>query len=350
MRNQGIGSWPRRRARMTPNRVALTCAGRDTTYAELNERVDRLADALRGLGVRRGDRVAYLGANHSSFVETLFATGLLGAVFVPLNIRLAAPELQYILDDSGAELLICGRSHRHMAEQLRVRRTVIDDEGGEYEKLVASGRPEPIDEEVGLGDLCLIMYTSGTTGHPKGAMLSHGNLTWNTYNLMIDVDLSSSEVTLISAPLFHIAALAQTLLPTVIKGGRSILEGSFDVDRTYDLIESERVTIMFGVPAMFNFFAQSPRWDTADLSSLRNLLCGGAPVPEPLIRRYQERGLTFLQGYGMTETSPGALFLSAADSVRKAGTAGVPSSFTAMSPEWNQPSRSASAVASGRCQ
>ena len=126
----------------------------------------------------------------------------------------------------------------------------------------------------------------------------------------------------------HIAALAQTLLPPLIKGGRSILEASFDVDRTYDLIESERVTIMFGVPAMFNFIAQSPRWDTADLSSLRNLLCGGAPVPEPLIRRYQERGLTFLQGYGMTETSPGALFLSAEDSVRKAGTAGVPSFFT----------------------
>ena len=215
-----------------------------------------------------------------------------------------------------------------MAEQLRVKRTIVDDESGEYEKLVASGAPEPIDEEVSLGDLCLIMYTSGTTGKPKGAMLSHGNLTWNTYNLLVDVDLTSSEVTLISAPLFHIAALAQTLLPTLIKGGRSILEASFDVDRTYDLIESERVTIMFGVPAMFNFIAQSPRWDTADLSSLRNLLCGGAPVPEPLIRRYQERGLTFLQGYGMTETSPGALFLSAEDSVRKAGTAGVPSFFT----------------------
>jgi len=328
MRNQGIGSWPRRRARMTPKKVALTCDGRDLTYAELAERVDRLANALRGLGIRRGDRVAYLGVNHTSYAETLFALGLLGAVFVPLNHRLTAPELQYILDDSGAELLICGRSHRHMAEQLRVKRTIVDDESGEYEKLVASGAPEPIDEEVSLGDLCLIMYTSGTTGKPKGAMLSHGNLTWNTYNLLVDVDLTSSEVTLISAPLFHIAALAQTLLPTLIKGGRSILEASFDVDRTYDLIESERVTIMFGVPAMFNFIAQSPRWDTADLSSLRNLLCGGTPVPEPLIRRYQERGLTFLQGYGMTETSPGALFLSAEDSVRKAGTAGVPSFFT----------------------
>ncbi|MEV5410894.1 long-chain fatty acid--CoA ligase [Thermopolyspora sp. NPDC052614] len=340
MRNQGLGSWPRRRARMTPGKVALTHAGRHITYAELDERVNRLASALRGLGVRPGDRIAYLGVNHPSYVETLFATGLLGAVFVPLNIRLAAPELRYILDDCGAEILICGASHRHLAKELPVPRLILDDKdgdggdggdagaGGDYEKLVASGLPDPIDEEVTLDQLCLIMYTSGTTGHPKGAMLSHGNLTWNSYNLLIDVDLTGREVTLISAPLFHIAALAQTLLPTVLKGGRAILESSFDVDRTYDLIESEGVTIMFGVPAMFNFFAQSPRWETADLSSLRNLLCGGAPVPEPLIKRYQERGLTFLQGYGMTETSPGALFLGAEDSVRKAGTAGVASFFT----------------------
>jgi fatty-acyl-CoA synthase len=313
---------------MTPDRVALSHGDRHITYAELNERVDRLASALRGIGVKAGDRVAYLGVNHPSYAETLFAVGLLGAVFVPLNIRLAVPELRYILDDSGAEVLILGRSHRHLAGELGVDRVIIDDEDGDYEKLLASGDPTPIDEEITLDRLCLIMYTSGTTGHPKGAMLSHGNLTWNSFNLLIDVDFTGDEVTLISAPLFHIAALAQTLLPTLLKGGRAILEPSFDVDRTYDLIESERVTIMFGVPAMFNFFAQSPRWATADLSSVRNLLCGGAPVPEPLIKLYQERGLTFLQGYGMTETSPGALFLAARDSVRKAGTAGVPSFFT----------------------
>ncbi|MEV4085173.1 AMP-binding protein [Nonomuraea fuscirosea] len=188
--------------------------------------------------------------------------------------------------------------------------------------------PEPIDEPVGLDDVCLIMYTSGTTGHPKGAMLTHGNLTWNTVNLLVDVPLAHDEVVLISAPLFHIAALAQTLVPSVLKGGRVILEPSFDVERTFDLIESERVTVMFGVPSMFGFLTHSPRWDKADLSSLRHLLCGGAPVPEPLIRTYQERGLMFLQGYGMTEAAPGALFLGAERSVDKAGTAGVPHFFS----------------------
>lgn len=319
MRNQGIGSWPARRARMTPERVALTYLGRDRTYRELRDRAYRLASAL---GVGRGDRVAFLGANQPSLVETFFAAGLAGAAFVPLNTRLAEPELRYILEDARPSVLVLGEERdggglpgRHV-------------EAGAYEALLASGSPEPIDEPVRQDDVCLIMYTSGTTGRPKGAMLTHANLTWNTFNLLVDVPLAHDEVALVSAPLFHIAALAQTLLPAVLKGGRVILEPSFDVERTFDLIERERVTVMFGVPSMFGFLARSPRWAGADLSSLRHLLCGGAPVPEPLIRTYQDRGLTFLQGYGMTETAPGALFLAAEHSIAKAGSAGVPCFFS----------------------
>ncbi|MGW0807363.1 acyl-CoA synthetase [Nonomuraea sp. NPDC002799] len=319
MRNQGIGSWPARRARMTPERVALSCRGRDQTYRELRERTYRLASAL---GVGRGARVAYLGVNQPSMVETFFAAGLLGAIFVPLNARLATPELRFILQDAQAEVLLLGEGQDGAG--LPGRHVPAAD----YEALLAAGSPEPIDEPVSQNDVCLIMYTSGTTGRPKGAMLTHANLTWNTVNLLVDVPLAHDEVTLISAPLFHIAALAQTLIPTVLKGGRAVLEPSFDVDRTFDLIETERVTVMFGVPAMFGSLSRSPRWDRADLSSLRHLLCGGAPVPEPLIRTYQERGLTFLQGYGMTETSPGALFLGAEHAIAKTGAAGVPCFFS----------------------
>ncbi|TXK42487.1 long-chain fatty acid--CoA ligase [Nonomuraea sp. C10] len=322
MRNQGLGSWPARRTRMTPDGVALTYRDDRRTYRELATRVDRLASALRALGARRGDRIAYLGANHPALVETFFAAGALGAVFVPLNTRLAAPELDYVLRDAGAEILLLGEGHdgaglpgRHIG-------------AGEYEDLVASGDPAPLDEPVAQDDMCLIMYTSGTTGRPKGAVLTHANLIWNTFNLLVDVPFRHDEVTLISAPMFHIAALAQTLVPTVLKGGRVVLEPSFDVGRTFDLVEAERVTVMFGVPAMFTFLAQSDRWPHADLTSLRHLLCGGAPVPEPLIRLYQDRGLTFLQGYGMTETAPGALFLAAEQSIAKAGTAGVPCFFS----------------------
>ncbi|MFG2072313.1 acyl-CoA synthetase [Nonomuraea maritima] len=319
MRNQGIGSWPARRARMTPDRIAISHRGRHHTYRDLRDRAYRLASAL---DVGRGDRVAFLGVNQPASVETFFAAGLRGAVFVPLNTRLAPPELRFILEDAEPALLVLGEERD--GDGLPGRHLRAAD----YEDLLASGSPEPIDEPVGPDDGCLIMYTSGTTGRPKGALLTHGNLTWNTVNLLVDVPLAHDEVTLVSAPLFHIAALAQTLLPTVLKGGRAILEPSFDVDRTFDLVESERVTVMFGVPSMFAFLARSPRWAGADLSSVRHLLCGGAPVPEPLIRTYQERGLSFLQGYGMTETSPGALFLGPEYSVAKAGTAGVPCFFS----------------------
>jgi fatty-acyl-CoA synthase len=197
----------------------------------------------------------------------------------------------------------------------------------EYEPWLAAGSSAPIDIQVALDDVALILYTSGTTGRPKGAMLTHANLVWNTYNLLVGVDVAGDEVALVTAPLFHVAALTQTLLPTFIKGGCSVLAPTWDVDLCFHLVERHRVTWMFGVSTMYAALAQSPRWRTADLSSLRSVMCGGAAVPESLIRAYQERGLVFCQGYGLTETSPGATFLEAGESIRKIGSAGVPVFF-----------------------
>jgi fatty-acyl-CoA synthase len=174
----------------------------------------------------------------------------------------------------------------------------------------------------------MIMYTSGTTGSPKGAMLTHGNLTWNCYNLLIDLDLTTNEVALFSAPMFHTAALNHTALPVFLKGGTNVLVSKFSPENSFDLIAEHGITLIFGVPAMFRQIAVSPRWPDANLSSLRILHCGGSPVPEALIRRYQDRGLTFVQGYGMTEASPGTLMLRPQESVRKIGSAGTPHFFT----------------------
>ncbi|MGW0911201.1 o-succinylbenzoate--CoA ligase [Streptomyces sp. NPDC002784] len=325
MRNEGTGSWPARRARKTPHRTALVHGDTAVTYATLYDRTTRLAQALRARGLRRGDRIAYLGPNHPCFLETLFAAGTLGAVFVPLNTRLAEPEIAYQLADSGAKALI------HGSPSPSVRRTdirVYVEVGTAYEELLASADTAPIDEPVGPDDTCMIMYTSGTTGRPKGAMLSHGNLTWNAVNVLVDTDLLTDERALVSAPLFHTAGLNMLTLPVLLKGGTSVLTGAFDPDATFDLVERHRISFMFGVPTMFDQLARHPRWADADLSSLRILTCGGSPVPTPLITAYQERGLTFLQGYGMTETSPGALFLDAEHAVSKAGSAGVPHFFS----------------------
>ncbi|MDN3261982.1 long-chain fatty acid--CoA ligase [Streptomyces sp. CSDS2] len=336
MRNQGIGSWPARRARKTPDRIAVVHEDHEITYRHLHERVLRLAHALRTLGVTHGDRVAYLGPNHPAFLETLFAAGALGAVFVPLNTRLTAPELAYHLTDSGAAVLVHAPGQAEAAAQAAAdagvpHRVALAGPGSGtlgYDDLLALGGTGPLDEAVAPDDPCMIMYTSGTTGHPKGAVLSHANIVWNSVNVLVDLDLAADEVTLVTAPLFHTAALNMTCLPTLLKGGRVVLLGAFDPDRVLRLIESHRVTCMFGVPTMYDALAARPRWPEADLTSLRSLNCGGAPVPERTIATYLARGLAFAQGYGMTEASPGILFLDREQTAAKAGSAGMPHFFT----------------------
>ncbi|MBW8795275.1 MAG: long-chain fatty acid--CoA ligase [Streptomyces sp.] len=330
MRNEGLGSWPARRARKTPHRTALVSGEEKTDYRTLYTRTTRLAHALRARGIRRGDRIAYLGPNHPAYLETLFAAGTLGAVFVPLNTRLAAPEIAYQLADSGAKALLYGPSHAGLVAGLPGTsdvRTYVEV-GPEYEELLAAAADDPVDEPVAPDDTCIIMYTSGTTGRPKGAMLTHANLTWNAFNVLVDTDLIADERALVSAPLFHTAGLNMLTLPVLLKGGTCVLVEAFDAGTTLDLIERHRITFMFGVPTMFEQVARHPRWPAADLSSLRILTCGGSPVPTPLIAAYQARDLTFLQGYGMTEASPGTLFLDAEHAISKAGSAGVPHFFS----------------------
>jgi fatty-acyl-CoA synthase len=259
----------------------------------------------------------------------MFATHVLGAVFVPLNFRLTAPEISYLLEDSKPGLLVYAPQNADVVAELEpgsCRRIALDVPGdGEeaFADLVGGDQIEPIDVAVTESDSAMILYTSGTTGRPKGAILTHHNLFFNTVNVMIDIDVAGDEVTLVSAPLFHVAALNQTVLPTILKGGTCVIMPTWDVDACFDLLAEHRVTWMFGVTAMFAGLARSPRWATADLSSLRTVLSGGAPVPEALISDYHDRGLVFCQGYGMTETAPGITVLRPADSVRKAGTAGT---------------------------
>ncbi|MEV4001684.1 long-chain fatty acid--CoA ligase [Actinomadura sp. NPDC049753] len=333
MRDHGLGSWPARRARSRPGRPALLSEHGTLTYADLFARVTALAHALRGLGLGRGDRVAYLGPNRPSLVESMFAAHTLGAVFVPLNTRLATAEVDHQLQDCGASILIYSAESADVVERLTAAPLLMAVDGGagsghDYEESLRAAPTDPIDEPVGHDDPALILYTSGTTGSPKGATLTHGNVIWNCLNTLVELDLTSDEVTLVSAPLFHVAALNMTLLPTLLKGGVAVLMRGWDPDACFDLVERHGVTWMFGVPTMFADLARSPRWRTADLSSLRSLLAGGAPVPLQLIRTYQERGLEILQGFGLTEAAPGALILSAEMSTVKAGSAGVPHFFS----------------------
>ncbi|MDQ0380537.1 acyl-CoA synthetase [Amycolatopsis thermophila] len=240
-----------------------------------------------------------------------------------MNFRLTVPELDYALADSGATVLIHTPEYGDTAARLsgdRLTRTPVGALEGTDE--------EPLDLPTGPDDVCLLMYTSGSTGRPKAAMLTHGNLTWNSVNVLVETDLAGDERALVAAPLFHAAALGMICLPTLLKGGTVVLHSKFDPAAVLSAIEAERVTLMFGVPAMYQAMAAHPSWESVDTSSVRTLLCGGAPVPAEVIRRYLDRGLVFVQGYGMTETAPGALVLDRAHAADKIGSAGVPSFFT----------------------
>ena len=335
MLNQGIGSWPARRARTGPDRTALVFGEERVSYRRLDAEVSALAHALRGLGIHVGDRVAYQGRNHPSFLVALFATGLLGAVFVPLDPRLAEPEVLYRLADSGSTVLIhdgsAAAAERTASAGVRHRVAVDDSRAAEdelgYARLLENAERGRIDRPVPLEAPCMIMYTSGTTGRAKGAVLTHGNIVWNAMNVLVDSDLAADDVALACAPLFHAAALNMTALPTLLKGAAVVLTAGFDAALALDLIERERVTQMFGVPTMFDAMAAHPRWPDADLSSLRRILCGGAPLPRRILDSYLARGLPFGQGYGATEAGPGILYLDAASIGSKDGSAGVPHFF-----------------------
>lgn len=331
MRDRGIGSWPARRIRMTPDKLVFSDATGEVTYAQFDDRVTRLAHGLRALGVQRGDRVAYLGPNATSFAEALFATARLGAVYLPMNTRLSPPETAYILGDAEPKLVIWAPPHGELVDAPEIRDLGIPlvavaprtPEERSYASLFATGDVERIDESVSLDDLMMIQYTSGTSGRPKGVMLTHGNVTWNTYNTLIDADLTSNEVALISAPLFHTAALDQQLMTIFVKGGTMLLEPTWDPDRVLQLIEKHRITMLFGVTTMYLSLLQAPAWESSDLSSLSTLMCGGAPVPEMLLRDYAKRGLIIAQAYGMTESAPGATYLRTGRALEKIGSAGT---------------------------
>jgi fatty-acyl-CoA synthase len=331
----GLGHTLLRRASLTPSARALTFEAPTWTFAELGDRVRRIAAILQEGGVSRGDRVGYIGLNHPSFLEILYACGCLGAVFVPLNFRLTGPEIQFISNDAGITVMFADNMLQPLIEQEKAhlqctRYLTIESDADGWEPLaalMAAADPSADSVAVAADDIAFIMYTSGTTGLPKGAMLTHGNLFWNSINACFGED-NMSTTTLTCAPLFHIGGLNVTTLLSLAKGIEVVLLRSFDAGEVLSLIEKHRVGNMFGAPTMFLMMAQHERFTSTDLSSISTLTCGGAPVPVPLIKTYGDRNVSFCQGYGLTETAPFASVLSSDLAMVKVGSAGKAPMFT----------------------
>jgi fatty-acyl-CoA synthase len=341
MKEMFLGDWLGRRARLTPERVALYDAHAGLapiSYAAWDDGATRTAALLRRLGVEKGDRVAVLAYNCVPFLDLWFACGKLGAILQPLNWRLTAPELAALVADATPSVFVYGAEFAPAACELRreapsVRAWVALDPAAraaadDHTLAERDACDEPVPPvPLGFDDPWVICYTGGTTGTPKGAVLTHGNIAWNAVNTVASWGLDAQDTAILNAPLFHTGGLNVFTAPLVLVGGASVVCRAFDADQVFDLIAGGEVTLFFGVPAMFAALQQHPRWERADFARLKLVISGGAPCPMPIFEAFWARGVDFKTGYGLTEAGPNTFWLPPADVRRKPGAVGFPLMF-----------------------
>jgi len=326
--------WLASRAALTPSRSAVieVDRGGSRSYRELHEAANRTAHALRSQGIGEGDRVAVLARNRVEQIELLFACARLAAVLVPLNWRLAPAELGPILADCAPKLVLYDLTSaqlymaatQHIAVDIADRwgRLSLDD--GWADQVANAPASDLCAPDLGPDTPWMLLYTSGSTGRPKGAILTWGTIGWNAINTVVGWGLSAADRTLTGAPLFHTGGWNVFTLPLLYVGGTIYLAEGFDPAQTLDLVQRHHITVTFGVPTMFQAMRDLPAFATADLSSLRFAISGGAPCPAPLNDAWLARGVEFKQGYGLTEVGPNCFCLPDGAGRTHPGAVGVP--------------------------
>ncbi|HZT99857.1 MAG TPA: long-chain fatty acid--CoA ligase [Ktedonobacteraceae bacterium] len=329
-----VGEWLARREQLTPEKVGLVDVETQTrlTYHVLNLRARALAALLRlEYDIQKGDRVTILAVNTPEYLDAFFACALIGAILVPLNWRLTVHELTAILSDCAPKLLIHDKGYQQKAVEVvtavnasqvtSMQLLPMSTFPGAEASLAQPAVPfqTPDGEEAAL-----ILYTSGTTGIPKGAILSHRMITWNAINTQVSWGLWDTDITPTFAPFFHAGGLNVLTTPLYHCGGTVVLLRSSEPAVVLRAIEQEQCTIVFAVPTVFQMLMEHPHFDTCDLASVRFCVTGGSSCPLPIIHRYAARGLQFRQGYGLTEVGVNCFSLAPEDAVRKAGSVGRP--------------------------
>ena len=310
------------RARVTPDRIALVSVetGERITYAELDARAERAAVRLSRV-LEPGDRFGLLAYNCVEFLELFFAAGKANVIVVPLSTRATQHELEHIARDCGMKALFHGEEFASM--DLGIARHPVKDSpdhnGAEDRLKTVPHSPEDID--------CLL-YTSGTTGKPKGVMIPRRQLYWNGYNTAVNWSLREDDVSPVFTPLYHAGGLAAFLIPIFCAGGTVVLHKGFDVAEVWRTIEKERCTVVLGVPTIWKLLMDAPQFADVRLDHVRWFISGGAPLPQYIIDAYQKRGVAFKQGYGMTEVGVNCFTMTVEDSFRKPGSIGRPMLFT----------------------
>jgi O-succinylbenzoate-CoA ligase len=332
-----VGLFLTKRAHLNPNREAYVdgASGLRLTYAALNARANRIGNALRAAGVEKGERVGLLLMNSAEFMETYFALGKIGAVVVPLNWRLVPDELEFILKDSGTRRLVFGSEFLAAVTDLAgrgdrtdVRQWLQVDDGTPLAPFASSYqhfRDAAPDSEPAVGasgdDLLYIMYTSGTTGLPKGVMHTHETAMWGALTIAATTYYREAERYLACLPMFHVGALTP-LTVNVYRGATNVVMRTFEATRAWELIQDEKITCGLAVPAMLNFMLQVPDLERYDHSALRWCMSGAAPVPVPLIEAYAARGIEIHQVYGLTESCGPACLIDGENALKKVGSTG----------------------------
>ena len=326
-----IADWITVNAKRAPERVAIRFEQEALSYADLARRCERIAGGLAAAGVSRGDRVAWLGLNSPAMLATLFACARLGAIFMPLNWRLASAEHRSMLHECLPTVLcvddaFAGASAAAGIAPALTRCVALGAPSGDWPDwdeflamaMAVPAHAAPPDPDAPL----LLCYTSGSTGRPKGVLLSHDALAANA-DASVDMhDMHADDRVLTTLPLFHVGGLNIQTTPALRLGCTVTLHPRFDADATFDAIERERITLTVLVPAQLDALIAHPRWAGADLSSLRMISTGSTLVPKRLIDAVHERGVPLVLVWGATETAPIAACLHAFDALRKAGTTG----------------------------
>ena len=329
------------RARLSPDAIALihVPTRRQFTYAELNRRALQCARVWTDLcSLVPGDRVCILSENRVEYADAFWAAGKSGIILVPLGTRSTAHELHQILADCGPRCLMYSARYEKLAQELQqlvafdhlISLDAEDDarKALSYAKAIDRVHPDPLSARLQPEDIFCLLYTSGTTGRPKGVMIPHRQIAWNAYNTVVSWQLRQSDRVQVYTPMYHAGGLTVFMTPLFAIGGSIVLHDGFNAAEVLQALRDYECTLLFGVPTIFKMFLDSPEFAALDLSHLRWCASGGAPLPLQLLRAYQERGLIFRQGYGLTEVGVNCFAMSDEDSLRKAGSVGKPMMFT----------------------
>ncbi|MCC3355510.1 acyl-CoA synthetase [Bacillus sp. REN16] len=303
--------WIANRARLSPDSIAVVDGetGSRFTFKELNKRAENIASYFKTIGINKGDRIALLSPNDICYFDLLFACGKIGAIFVPLNWRLSSEEIDYILSNSSPRLIALSSKLEHILQD-KTSMGIIKIDSDEYHRIasVLNKSCDP-DECVHEDDPLAIIYTGGTTGKPKGVVLSHQSIMWNGLNTIVSWNLSAQDVTLTYMPMFHTGGLNALSIPILMMGGKVVIAKNFEPNRAIKIINQEGCTVVLLVPTMYHMMIKTLSFKDVKFPTMHTFLSGGAPCPLEIYQAFEEKGLSFKEGYGLTEAGPNNFFI-----------------------------------------